>query len=416
MSAPSNRGAGLRAVFTHPGYRRLWSARTASQAGDVFNTVALSLLVLQLTGSGFGVSAVVLAEILPVLVLAPLAGTLVDRFPRVRLMIGADLLRAGLAGVLPFVAGNTAAVYAVAFGMSVGAVVFNPAASSTLPALVDDKELVAANSGIWTAAVLSQIALAPLAGLLVLTAGPGPAFGINAATFLCSAAILTRLRLPPPDTGPTTATTTAVRRGWFADAVVGARIITGDRALRALAAGQLLAALSAGATSALLVVLAAQHLHIGASGYGLLLGAIGVGAAAGPLLLTRHISDPRRPAFVFGPFLLRGMIDLVLATVTALPVALVALAGYGLGTSTGAVTFNSLLQARIPAAARGRVFAAFDLLWQLGRLGSLVLGGVASETLGIQAVYYLGGALLLLAATIGWYGLRARPTGAPTQR
>lgn len=148
-------------MFAHPGYRRLWTARTASQAGDVFNTVALSLLVLQLTGSGLGVSAVVLAEILPVLALAPLAGTLADRFPRVRLMIGADLLRAGLAGALPFVAGNAVAVYAVAFGMSVGAVVFNPAANATLPALVDDQELVAANSGIWTAAVLSQIALAP---------------------------------------------------------------------------------------------------------------------------------------------------------------------------------------------------------------------------------------------------------------
>jgi len=419
VSATSNRGAGLRAVFAHPGYRRLWTARTASQAGDVFNTVALSLLVLQLTGSGLGVSAVVLAEILPVLALAPLAGTLADRFPRVRLMIGADLLRAGLAGALPFVAGNAVAVYAVAFGMSVGAVVFNPAANATLPALVDDQELVAANSGIWTAAVLSQIALAPLAGLLVLTAGPGPAFGINSATFLLSAAILARLRLPPPDTGlatTTTTTTVAGRRGWFAEAAVGARVITGDRALRALAAGQLLAALSAGATSALLVVLAAQHLRTGAGGYGLLLGAIGVGAAAGPLLLTRRISDPRRPAFVFGPYLLRGLVDLVLATVTALPVALLALAGYGLGTSTGAVTFNSLLQSRTPAAARGRVFAAFDLLWQLGRLGSLVLGGLAADTLGIQAVYYLGAALLLLAAAIGWHGLRARRTGARAPR
>lgn len=46
---------GLRAVFSHPGYRRLWSARTVSQAGDVFATVALSLLVLDLTGSPLGV-------------------------------------------------------------------------------------------------------------------------------------------------------------------------------------------------------------------------------------------------------------------------------------------------------------------------------------------------------------------------
>lgn len=86
---------GLRTVFAHPGYRWLWTARTASQAGDVFNTVALSLLVLRLTGSGLGVSAVVAAEIAPVLLWAPLAGTLVDRVPRVGLMIGADLARAG---------------------------------------------------------------------------------------------------------------------------------------------------------------------------------------------------------------------------------------------------------------------------------------------------------------------------------
>ena len=394
----------LRAVFARPGYRRLWAARTASQGGDVFNTVALSLLVLQLTGSGLGVSAVVVAEIVPVLLLAPVAGTLVDRFPRIRVMIGADLLRAVLAGLLPAVSGNVAAVYAVAFGMSVGTVLFNPAANAVLPALVDGDELIAANSGIWTAAVLSQIALAPLAGLLVLTAGPGPAFAINAASFLVSAAILTRLHVPAPAAGPT------VRSGWVADAAAGVRLVTADQPLRALAAGQLLAALSAGATSALLVLLAADHLRAGPGGYGLLLGAIGIGAAAGPLLLTRLVRHPQRPAFVFGPYLLRGLVDLVLAAVTALPVALAALVAYGLGTSTGAVTFNALLQARTPAAARGRVFAAFDLLWQLGRLLSLIVGGVIADLLGIRAVYYLGGLLLLLAAGIGWNGLR---TAAP---
>ncbi len=48
-------------MFSRPGYRRLWTARTASQWGDVFNTVALALLIYRLTGSGFGVAAVVLA-------------------------------------------------------------------------------------------------------------------------------------------------------------------------------------------------------------------------------------------------------------------------------------------------------------------------------------------------------------------
>jgi len=87
-------------VFARPAYRRLWLARTASQWGDVFATVALSLLVLDLTGSPLGVSGVVLAEIVPVVALAPFAGTLVDRLPRVQLMVGADLLRAGRCGAV----------------------------------------------------------------------------------------------------------------------------------------------------------------------------------------------------------------------------------------------------------------------------------------------------------------------------
>ncbi|MFN2496250.1 MAG: MFS transporter [Pseudonocardiaceae bacterium] len=410
MTARSARRVGLRTVFAQPGYRRLWVARTASQWGDVFATVALSLLVFDLTGSALGVSTVIVAEIVPVLLFAPLAGTLVDRLPRVQVMVAADLWRAVLAGSLVLLAGNVAAVYVIAFGLSVGAVLFNPAANSTLPALVADRELVAANSGIWTAAVLSQIALAPVAGVVYATLGAGLAFGINAASFLVSAALLRRLRVPD-----TVASTD--RRSWFGDATAGMQLLAGDRLLRALGAGQLLAALSAGATSALLVVLAREHLSLEPAGYGLLLGAIGVGAVLGPLVLTRLVSDPCRPAFVFGPYVVRGLVDVVLATFTALPLALVALVVYGLGTSSGAVTFNSLLQAHTPEHARGRVFASFDLFWQLGRLVSLVVGGVLAAALGIEAVYYLGGALLLLAALIGWAGIRGqRATDAAVPR
>ena len=68
-------------------YRRLWVARTVSQWGDAFNTVALALLVYALTGSGLGVSGVVIAEIIPVLVLAPIAGAVIDRLPRVLSLI-----------------------------------------------------------------------------------------------------------------------------------------------------------------------------------------------------------------------------------------------------------------------------------------------------------------------------------------
>lgn len=394
---PSPTSPGLRTALSRPAYRRLWTAQTVSRWGDVFNTVALAVLVFQLTGSGLGVTAVVVAEILPVLLLAPLAGALIDRLPAVKVMVAADLWRMGMALLLPLVADSVLAVYAVAFGLSTGAVFFNPASQATLPAVVDEQELIAGNSGLWTAAVISQIVLAPLAGGMVAALGVTPAFLVNAATYAISAAVLLRILHVAP--APVDAATQ--QRSWWARASEGVRVIATTPLLRLMASVQALAALSAGATSALLIVLATDHLGVGADGFGLLLSAIGIGAALGPLVLTRLVSDPRRVGYVFGPFLLRGAVDLVLATFRSLPVALGALGAYGIGTSTGMVTFNSLLQAETTERTRGRVFASFDAIWQLGRLVSLGLGGLLTDMFGITAVYLLGGALLLVAGTVG---------------
>jgi MFS family permease len=403
-SYPDRRG--LRAVLARPAYRRLWTAQTVSRWGDVFNTVALAVLVFQLTGSGLGVTGVVVAEIIPVLILAPLAGAVIDRMPAVKVMIAADVWRMGLALLLPLVASSVAAVYAVAFGLSVGAVFFNPASQSVLPLVVDEEELIAGNSGLWTAAVVSQIALAPLAGGMVALLGTAPAFVLNAATYAVSAAVLVRI----VTAAPAAVAAAAERRSWWSRAIEGVQVVARTPLLRLMAAVQALAALSVGATSALLIVLATDHLGVDADGFGLLLAAIGVGAAIGPLVLTRSVSDPRRVGFVFGPFVLRGLVDLVLAATRSLPVAMGALGVYGVGTSTGMVTFNSLLQAETTDETRGRVFASFDAIWQLGRLVSLAVGGLLADAVGIAAVYVLGGALLLLAGTAGL--LRARPAGA----
>lgn len=74
---------------------------------------------------------------------------------------------------------------------------------------------------------------------------------------------------------------------------------------------------------------------------------------------------------------------------------------YGLGTSAGNVTFSSIIQSHASEPLRGRVFSAFDLLWQAMRLASLLLDGVLADAFGPRAVFYLGAALLLLAALVG---------------
>lgn len=373
-----------------------------SRWGDTFSSVALVVLVYRLTGSGLKVGVTVAFEIAPVLLVGFVAGSVVDRLSRRRVMVAADLGRAAIALALAlFGTSSLPAIYAAAFGLSGLTVFFNPAASSAVPALVVDDELVGANAALWSGAVVSQIALAPLAGALVSWAGAGPAFVINAASFAVSAALLAGLVLPAVASAAAgSAAAGAARRRW-ADVSEGWRLVLATPLLRTLAGVQALAALSAGATSALLVVLAGDHLRVGPGRFGVLVGAIGVGAGLGPLVLQRVVSDVRRPGLLFGPYLLRGAVDLVLAAFSSFAVALGALAAYGVGTSTGMVTWNTVLQASVPDRVRGRVFAFYDVVWQSSRLVSIGVGGVVADAFGVRAVYVLGGCLLVAAGTLG---------------
>jgi len=373
-------------------FRRLFLAHSVSRGGDAFNTVALVVLVFDLTGSGLGVAGAVIFEVLPVLLLGPIAGLAADRLPRRRLMVGADLLRAAVALVLVAVADSVGVAYAVAFGLSAGAVVFNPAAGSLLPEVVDEDDVVTANSAMWTAAVTAQIALAPLAGFVVAAWGVEVAFAINAATFAVSALLLVGLRA-----GRTPAELAV--RGW-SGVLAGVQTVRADPLLARLAVVQVLASMSAGATSGLLVVLADRWLGVGPGGFGTLLGAIGVGAAAGPLLFRRFIraGDKR---WLFGPFAVRGGVDLTLAAVANPAVASGALVAYGMSTSSGMVAYQSTLQTLVPAETRGRAFAFYDVLWNTARLLSLAAGGALVDIVDVRIVYVISAALLLIAASVG---------------
>lgn len=394
IGGPVHQTTPLRRALTRPAFRRLFIAQTISRWGDTFNAVALVLVAYELTGSGATVATTVAFEIAPILLLGFTAGAIVDRADRRTVMITADLGRAVVMFALIGFQHHVWAIYAAAFALSSFTVFFNPAATSTIPALVDDDDLIAANSAIWSAAVISQIVLAPLASGLVTWAGAAPAFTINAVSFLASAALLTQL---PVRTAPPTP-----RRPHFRDVVDGIRAIRDSRFLTVLTAVQALAALSAGATSALLVVLAQRHLDLGPSRFGLLLAAIGIGAGLGPLALQRIVRDVRKPGWLFGPYLLRGIVDLTLAATTSFAIALGALTAYGIGTSTGNITYNTVLQTTVPDRLRGRVFAFYDIVWQTARLASIAIGGLAADRIGIRSIYIFGGLLLLAAAILGF--------------
>ena len=186
----------LNLLRRNPQFRRLFLARGVSRAGDAFNTVAIVVLVFQLTGSARGVAGAVMFEVLPVLLIGPFAGLAADKMPRRQLMVSADLVRAGAAASLILATGSVTAVFAAAFVLSAAATVFNPAATSLLPDVVDDADLITANSAMWSVAVIAQIALAPAAGLIIaIGGGISVAFAINAATFVAATFVASALLL-----------------------------------------------------------------------------------------------------------------------------------------------------------------------------------------------------------------------------
>jgi hypothetical protein len=175
---------------------------------------------------------------------------------------------------------------------------------------------VTAYAALWTIAVALQIVLAPLAGLVIASAGVGVAFVLNGASYTGSTLWLRRLPTPSVQHRSQTAA-----RAWTA--------ITEGRRLLIV---QVLASLSAGATSGLLVVSAEERLTSERlPGFGVLLGLIGIGAALGPLALRRFIR-PGRKSWLFGPYALRGVVDVSLATLTHPAPATVAFGAYGVGT------------------------------------------------------------------------------------
>lgn len=386
-------------VIRSPSYFPLWLGQLLSSFGDTLHYIALVVLVLNLTGQGLAVAGVVAAEAAPVLLLGPVAGVIIDRFSRKAVLIGADLFRAALVLSLVWPQGAWHA-YLVAAGLAAGNTFFTPAVQAVIPALTTEGQRLAANSVAWSTGRLVQIVAAAAAGGLVALVGTGPAFGLNAASFAVSAACIALLPIPP-HAGQVEAGARRGLRGYVGDARAGLRFAARDRFVSRLLVVQALASFAVGATGALLVVLAERHLRLPPAGFAWLIGAIGVGALLGPLIPNTLATDYRDARWLFLPYVIRGLGDVLLAVFTPLPVALLLLFIYGLNTSTGMVVFSSTVQGAIPVGVRGRVFTLLDVTWSAMRLLSLAAGGVLVDAVGIRPVFWAGGTLLALAGLLG---------------
>ena len=175
-------------------FRLLWASEAVSVVGDQFHLIALSWLVISLTGSGLALGTVLIAVGVPrALLIVPL-GVLADRRPARGLMLAAHLARGGIVGVIAVLAAVGAASIPVlaVLGVLFGAAdaLYMPAQQAFLPRTVEPERLPSANALLQGTLQLSAIVGPPAAGVLIAIAGTSAAFAVDAVSFAVAAVVV----------------------------------------------------------------------------------------------------------------------------------------------------------------------------------------------------------------------------------
>jgi MFS family permease len=378
-----------------PSFRYLFFGTLESGLGTWVAVIALTVDVFDRTGSGKWVSALLIASFVPAVGVGLLLGPLLDRLSRQRVMIASDLLRVGVFCALPFAssAGTIVALAAVA-GIATG--FFTPAVYAGLPNLVADADLSAANSLFRSMDYLAS-AIGPLAGgILVAAVGPDPAYWLNAASFLCSAVLISRIPQRLLQSGR------AESRGHWRDLGDGFALVARSRPLLTVLIAWSIAVIGNAGINVAEVVLAKVTFNSGTFGFGLLATGSGIGLVAGSLSAS-EILEKRPISAVYGAGIALMAFGIGAAAVSPnvwVASACVVVSGFGNGI---AVVCNALLVQRgAPDVLRGRAFTVIMGV-NFAVLGlAMVAAGPLTDSFGPRWVW--GGAALLagIAAVIGY--------------
>jgi MFS family permease len=376
-------------------FRVLLSTQGISSIGDAVSFTALPLLVLALTGSGFAMGIVGALQTLPDLFLGMVAGALADRSDRKRMMLLADLGRAGLTALIPIsvaLGGPTMAVILiVAAPMSILRSFFLAGYTASVPTLVGRSQIGLANSYFEAIYSMGYIVGPAIAGLLAATIGPGPTLAIDAVSFALSGLglLFVRRELRAPVDHPRQHILTEIREG--------IDFILANPTLRTVI-------LFWGATSILtapLVTALAVHvirdLHQPASILGLILAAYGVGTVAGSLVTARWIGRGGVAAVLLGGNVVMGVALVSMAITIEVPVQVAIALVAGIAQSMVLVVYITLRTAYSPDELLGRIGStARTISLGLQPVGLLVGGALIDATSGSMTVAIMG---LAVAAT-----------------
>ncbi len=395
-------------VLRNRDFLALWLSQLISKIGDNFAVVAALVLINELAArTGLAVVALGMAVTIPQL-FALASGVFVDRFSRKGVMIATDMLRA-LVILLPLLvtsAGHLYLLYLAAFlVMGLGAV-YIPARNASIPNMVPEDHLLTANALIQATELVSLIAGASLATLVISLTSVATAFVVDALTFVASALFLLAAHIPQGLPVPVpTAPRNEFRRFWEGF-VEGMRYIAGNKHLWQLMAITTVATLGLSATVLLAAAYFKQLLGISAQYVGLLQATEGIGMALGAVLISTYASWARSRQIVSVTMIVLGLGILALAFSPRYWLVLTGALVVGLCVVSARTTLAAMTQALVPNARRGRVESAMVTVIGLGTMGALIISGLLGDIVGPESVFIFTGLVVLAAGIASIYALR----------
>lgn len=393
-------------ALAYPPFRRYLAAQSVSLIGTWMQGAAQAWLVLQLTGSAVLLGTVSAVQFMPVLVLSLLAGALADQVNRRRLLILTQSALAACATLLGAltVSGLVQYWHVVVIAGVYG--IFNTLDMPTRNTLLSDmvpREALASAIGLHSTVFnVARIVGPGVAGLVVAAFGSGPAFLLNALSFLPVIGVLATLRLrQDTEQGHLSAAESrlcfSTPRQLARPIAMGVRYVWEARPIRQSLLLLGLVSLFSMNFQVLVPVYTQRVLEGGASGYGLLMSSLGVGALVAAIGVAQSRGGEPPPwRRTLGVVLLgAGLLGLAVNRSYGAAAVLLTVAGWGMVSLT--VGTNALVQLSSAEHMRGRVMSTFTLvLVGVTPLGSLIAGSMADRW-GVGAAMAVGGAVALLA-------------------
>ena len=382
-------------------YRKFFFAQAISLTGTWMQSVAMAWLVLELTNSAAWLGLTIALQFVPVLLLGPYGGVLIDRLDKRKLIIATNCAAALQALALGFLYQTNHAslpvVLTLTLVLGLTNVLDNPARQSFVREMVKDEQV---RNAVSLNSVLVNVARAvgpALAGVLIAKVGVGACFFINAASFL--AVILAYSAM---NTALLTPSEPVIRApGQLRE---GLRYV---RSTPGLLIPLLMMAIVGTLTYEFQVTLpslAAQTFGTGAVNFGLVTSAMGLGAIGGGLASASHTSYGIKPlttaVFAF------AITDLFVALAPSIALASIALVAVGAASIWFLSTGNATLQMNAAPEMRGRVMA----LWAVAFLGTTPIGGpiigIIAQSWGARWALAVGALSAMAAGVLGLLALR----------